>query len=120
MNRKMFLIVVDAHLKLMEVEIVNSTTSQATTECLRMIFVRFGLPEMMVLTMEHATSSELQEFAQCNNIRYIHIAPYHPSSNGLVERAVQTFKLASGNNSLAHCRPNCHLFFSTHLIPQQV
>ena len=54
MNRKMFLIVVDAHLKLMEVEIVNSATSQATTECLRMIFVRFGLPEMIVLTMEHA------------------------------------------------------------------
>ena len=51
MNRKMFLIVVDAHLKLMEVEIVNSATSQATTECLRM---RFGLPEMIVLTMEHA------------------------------------------------------------------
>ena len=48
MNGKMFLIVDDTHSKWMEVEIVNSVTSQSTIECLRMIFARFGLPEMMV------------------------------------------------------------------------
>ena len=91
---KMFLIVVDAHSKWMEAEIVNSATSQATIECLRMIFARFGLPEVMVTDNGTCfTSSEFQEFAQCNNIRHVRIAPYHPSSNGLAERAVQTFKL---------------------------
>ena len=93
-NGKMFLIVVDAHSKWMEVEIVNSATSQATIECLRMIFARFGLPEVMVTDNGTCfTSSEFQEFAQRNNIRHVRIAPYHPSSNGLAERAVQTFKL---------------------------
>ena len=93
-NGKMFLIAVYAYSKRMEVEIVNSATSQATIECLRMIFSRFGLPEMMVTDNgTYFTSSEFQEFAQHNSIRHIHIAPYHPSSNGLAERAVQTFKL---------------------------
>ena len=78
----------------MEVEIVNSATSQATIEHLRAIFSRFGLPEVMVTDNGTCfTSSEFQEFAQRNSIRHVHIAPYHPSSNGLAERAVQTFKL---------------------------
>ena len=59
-----------------------------------MIFARFGLPEVMVTDNRTCfTSSEFQEFAQCNSIRHVRIAPYHPSSNGLAERAVQTFKL---------------------------
>ena len=86
-NGKMFLIVIDAHSKWMEVEIVNSATAQATIECLRMIFARFGLPEVMVTDNGTCfTSSEFQVFEQCNNIRHVCITPYHPS-------AVQTFKL---------------------------
>ena len=41
---KMFLVAIDAHSKLMEVEIVNSASTQATVECLRSIFIHFGLP----------------------------------------------------------------------------
>ena len=91
---KCFLLVVYAYSKWMEVEIVNSATSQATIECLRMIFARFGLPEMMVTDNGTCfTSIEYQEFVEHNNIRHIRIAPYHPSLNGPAERAVQTFKL---------------------------
>ena len=95
-NGKMFLIVIDAHSEWMEVEIVNSATSQATIECLRMIFARFGLPEVMVTDNGACfASSEFQGYAQCNSIKHVHniIASYHPSSNGLAERAVQTIKL---------------------------
>jgi len=89
----MFLIVIDAHSKWMEVEIVNSATAPATIEHLRLI-ARFGLPEVMVTNNgTRFTSSEFQELAQCNNIRHVRTAPYHPSSNGLSKRAVQTFKL---------------------------
>ena len=71
------------------VEIVNS--AQATIEHLRVIFSKFGLMVTDIGTC--FTSSEFQEFAQRNSIRHTRIAPYHPSSNGLAERAVQTFKL---------------------------
>ena len=38
---EMSLIVIDAHYKWMEVEIISSTTPQATIEYLRVTFVRF-------------------------------------------------------------------------------
>ena len=37
-------------------------------------------------------SSEFKSFLQKNGINHITSAPYHPSTNGLVERAVKTFK----------------------------
>ena len=38
--------------------------------------------------------AELQEFTTKNGIRHITLAPYHPATDGLVERAVQTLKKA--------------------------
>lgn len=90
---KMFLVVVDAHSKWMEIEIVNAATTQATVEHLRAMFARFGLPKVMVTDNGTCfTSSEFAEFTRRNHIRHFKTAPYHPSSNGLAERAVQTFK----------------------------
>ena len=91
---KMFLLVVDAHSRWMEVEIVNAASTQNTTEHLRSMFARFGLPKVMVTDNGSCfTSSDFAEFARRNQIRHLRTAPYHPSSNGLAERAVQTFKL---------------------------
>ena len=91
---KMFLLVIDAHSRWMEVEIVNAASTQNTIEHLRAMFARFGLPKVMVTDNGTCfTSSDFAEFARRNQIRHIRIAPYHPSSNGLAERAVKTFKL---------------------------
>ena len=38
------------------------------------------------------TSVEFTDFLQRNGIRHVTSAPYHPSTNGLAERAMQTFK----------------------------
>ena len=88
-----FLIVVDSHSKWIEVKAVTSSTSKTTITQLRSIFATHGLPEMLVTDNGTPfTSSEFQEFMKVNGIRHVRTAPYHPASNGLAERAVQTFK----------------------------
>ena len=67
---------------------------------LREIFATHGLPEVLVSDNGTAFSStEFQEFTKRNSIRHIRTAPYHPSSNGQVERAVQIFKDAMKKHS---------------------
>ncbi len=90
---KMFLIVVDAHTKWMEAFPVNSATTAATVDKLRMAFATHGLPEVVVSDNGSCfTSQEFETFMSRNGIQHLTSAPYHPASNGLAERAVQTFK----------------------------
>ena len=90
-----FLIVVDAHSKWLEVTPVSSTSSQQVVRVLRNLFSTHGLPDVIVSDNGTAfTSVEFETFMKRNGIRHVRCAPYHPSSNGLAERAVQTFKEA--------------------------
>ena len=67
--------------------------SEATIKALRPILANHGLPELIVSDNGTSfTSSEFQEFTKRNGIRHITTAPYHPATNGLAERAVQTLK----------------------------
>ena len=93
MGGYMFLIVVDAYSKWMEVYPMRTATSQATIEKLRCAFATHGLPDIIVSDNGTCfTSAEFAEFVQCNGIKHVRSAPFHPASNGLAERAVQTFK----------------------------
>ena len=38
-------------------------------------------------------SLEFEEFIKGSSIRHVRTAPYHPTSNGLAEKAVQSFKV---------------------------
>ena len=90
---KMFLVLVDAYSKWIEVFPVQSATSILTIEKLRIAFATHGLPEKIVTDNGSVfTNAEFTEFTEKNGIRHIHTSPYHPASNGLAERAVQTFK----------------------------
>ena len=74
---------------------VNSTSSSSTIEVLRDLFARFGIPEQLVSdNSAQFVSEEFQAFIRSNGIRHITSATYHPATNGLAERAVQTFKQA--------------------------
>ena len=74
---------------------VSCTTSSSTIEVLRDLFARFGIPEQIVSDNgAQFVSEEFQEFVRSNGIRHLTSAPYHPATNGLAERAVQTFKQA--------------------------
>ena len=91
----MFLVVVDAHSKWPEVIPMKSTSSAKTIEVLRNLFARFGIPQQIVSDNgPQFVSEEFQLFAKANGIRHITSAPYHPATNGLAERSVQTFKRA--------------------------
>ena len=90
---KMFLVLIDAHSKWMEVEPVESATTKTTVEKLRKIFSTHGIPEKLVSDNGSVfTSQEFTNFVKLNGIDHIKTAPYHPSSNGLAERAVQVLK----------------------------
>ena len=92
---KLFLIVVDAYSKWMEVVPVASTNTATTVDKLRAIFATHGLPDKIVSDNGTAFTSEaFQEFVRKNGISHTTSAPYHPASNGLAERAVRTFKEA--------------------------
>ena len=89
----MFLVLIDAHSKWIEVFCVQSALSTHTIEKLRTVFSQFGIPESIVTDNGSCfVSDEFQSFLHANGIRLITSAPYHPSSNGLAERAVQILK----------------------------
>ena len=93
MFNKMFLVVIDSYSKWLEVFPVNGTSSQATIEKLRGCFATHGLPRQIVSDNATCfTSAEFAEFTSRNGIKHTTTAPYHPSSNGLAERAVKIFK----------------------------
>ena len=88
----MFLVLMDAHPKWLEVYQMPSATSSATIQRLRTTFAQFGVPDTVVTDNGTCfTSSEFAQFLQRNGIRHIKSAPYHPATNGLAERAVQIF-----------------------------
>ena len=95
---KMFF-VVEVHSKWTKVFKMSSATSSATICALQHLFTSYGLPCQLVSDNDPQICSE--ELA-------IHCAPYHPASNGLVERFVRTFKQAlktreSSGLPLQHC-----------------
>ena len=90
---KMILVVVDAYSKWIEAKVVHSATTQVTIEQLRGLFATHGLPETIVSDNGTCfTSAEFKQFVTRNNIQHITSPAYHPSSNGLAERAVQLVK----------------------------
>ena len=67
--------------------------AQATIQHLRTILAQFGLPKRVVSDNGPTfISCEFKNFLHLNEFEYVMYASYHPATNGLVERALQTFK----------------------------
>ena len=104
----MLLIIVDAHSKWIDTQVVPSTSASATIAVLRSVFATHSIPEQLVT--DNGTgfaSEEFKEFTSHNGIHHTFTSLYHPAANGLAERAVQVIKraldsLKEGEDITAH------------------
>ena len=88
-----FLVVIDGHLKWIEVKHMSSTTTARTIDELRLIFATHGLPEEVVSDNgPQFTSTGYPEFMRENGIKHTLVLPYHPQSNGAAKRSVRVVK----------------------------
>ena len=91
----MYLIIVDAYSKWPIVKIMKTTTSSKVVEELRTVFADNGLPDTLVSdNAPNLVSEEMNSFLKSNGVKHITSSPYHPKTNGLAERFVQSFKQA--------------------------
>ena len=90
---KMFLVIVDAHSKYLDVVPMTHATTSGVISALRQNFSIFGLPEHIVSDNgSQFTSADFQHFLSQNGIFHTKTAPGHPATNGLAERYVGFFK----------------------------
>ncbi|XP_046810007.1 uncharacterized protein K02A2.6-like [Lucilia cuprina] len=90
---QMWLIVVDSYSRFPYVIEISTATSSTTINALQDIFSVEGLPNTTVSDNgSQFTSKDFEEFCRRNAIEHITSPPFHPSSNGLAERTVRTFK----------------------------
>ena len=93
---KTYLVIVDAHSKWPEViDMKTNTTTASLIVELRRVFAAFGLPRQVVSDNgPQFVSAEFEKFMKENGVKHLRSAPYHPSTNGLAERFVQSLKQA--------------------------
>ncbi|XP_064469911.1 uncharacterized protein K02A2.6-like [Ornithodoros turicata] len=95
LDGKRYLIVIDAFSKWPEIAHLTNTTAAHTSTSFSEMFLRNGLPEVLVTDNGPPfTSKDFSRFLQANGIKHILTPPYHPQSNGLAENFVRTFKTA--------------------------
>ena len=89
------LIIVDAMTGWVEAMRCQDRSSEAVMQILRAIFARFGVPVSIVTdNAKEFISEEVMTWIHKIGARAIQCPQYHPQSNGLAERMVQTIKRA--------------------------
>ncbi|KRT85166.1 hypothetical protein AMK59_2611, partial [Oryctes borbonicus] len=93
LNGKMYLIILDAYSKWVEVFTMNSISADQTISKFRDYFSRWGLP--ITLVTDNGTqfcSHSFELFLKSNGISHITTPIYSPYCNGAAENAVKTIK----------------------------
>ena len=95
MEGKQFLVVVDAFSKWSEVAVMDDVSTEKLLDELRSIFARWGIPSQIVTDNgPQFISQKFEQFVRANNCKHTRTSPYHPVTNGLAERFVQSLKQA--------------------------
>ena len=92
-QKKQFLVLVDYYSGYIEVDQLTSTTaSQVIMKC-KSQFSRHGIPDVLITDNGPQFSSyQFRGFTQEYQFNHRTSSPYHPQSNGMAEKAVQTVK----------------------------
>ena len=97
---------------------MQRTTVSKTVECLRSMFCRYGYPEQLISDNGlQFTAEEFAIFMRSCGVKHIQRAPYHPATNGLAERFVQSMKQspkASQNSGLPLSQRLCEFLLLYH------
>ncbi|XP_064479245.1 uncharacterized protein K02A2.6-like [Ornithodoros turicata] len=114
---QMYLLVVDAFSKWLEARRVNKSTSPAVIQTLRNLFATFGAPQKVISDNGTAfTSRERRAFFKANGVTHFTSAPYHPATNGKVERMVAELISAPKRDRLGTTdRPITRFLFKQHI-----
>ncbi|XP_029639543.1 uncharacterized protein K02A2.6-like [Octopus sinensis] len=94
-NYSHYIIVVDSYSKWPEVCKCSRSTTSVTIDFLEELFTCYGVPDTIV--SDNDTQFMAKEFERfCKSVQMNHVLtpPYHPRSNGLAERFIDTFKRA--------------------------
>ena len=90
---RMFLILIDAHSKWIDVHPTRGSDSEVTMDKLRLSFSAWGMPHVLVTDNAQCfVSQQFDNFCRMNDVRHLTTPCLSPKWNGLAERAVQTFK----------------------------
>ena len=115
---------VDAHSKYIDAHIVHSSTTSATLAKFRQTFATHGIPRSIVSdNASTCTSQEFKNFCKSNGIKHVCSSAYHPSTNGLAERAVQTLKNGLRKTKGGDLESRMYKYlarYRQHLTPRQV
>lgn len=95
-NGYTFLLIIDSRSRWLDVHLMSAGIKVSQTiEKFKETFAIMGLPfELVTDNGPPFNSSEFVKFCQVNGIKCTKTPPYHPQSNGLAERYVQTVKRA--------------------------
>ena len=73
--------------------VVNSPTAGLTVGAMRKMFAVHGIPQKCVTENGPCfISQEFAHFMESNGVDLIHSTPYHPATNDLADKSVQTVK----------------------------
>ena len=91
------LIIVDSGSGWIEAFRCRDRTSETVIKCLRAVFSRFGVPELIVSdNAQEFVSEAFNTWLNAIGASKMETPPYFPRANGSAERAVQTVKRAMG------------------------
>ena len=90
-----YFLIVDAYSKWVDIYQLSSSTASQTVNCLLSFISMYGIPKTIISDNgPQFTSERFTLFCRDDAIPHKCTPPYHPASNGQVERVVQELKKA--------------------------